>query len=431
MNAAALMQGLSPRLDDLMRYHRASQNLLSTLHQTVAQVLPANKPGWLSHACTAARCATDSSTMQRIERWMQHRLDGLPTSVLWSWQPSPSKQVQISKTAILKTAAPGEKGVVFISFESQWQKLLALGPERLAAFAEDYDLVLAPTWSPPHSPVNLVFPRLFPGPLPCTISNLADMGILPRLHTSYRPVQLFASSWVNPALYQPRPHEDRDIDLVMVANFGHYKRHHVLFAALARMPQGQRPKVTLIGQPHGQRTVEVLQREMDAYGVRDCITLRSRISDVEVVDTLCRSKTALIASLREGSCVAVVEAMIANTPVALLEGAHIGSSAFLNEHTGRWLNERRLHTELPTFITESGGYSPRSWLLDHGVHCHASTEILNSALKAVALEAGRPWTRNLFEHHWRPDPILLNTKDRQASALERQDIEQRWGLSLA
>ena len=431
MSATALRQSLGPRLDDLARYHRVSQNLLSLLHGAVARCLPAGKPKWLAHACSSARCATTTAAMQSIERWMNRRLDSLPVEVLWSWQPEPSPQVTISKTAILKTRSPGEQGVVFISFESQWQKLLALGPERLAAFAQDYQLVLAPTWSPPHSVVNLVFPRLFPGALPCTISHLDDLTTLPRLHPSYQPLRLFASSWVNPSLYQPRPRGDRDIDVVMIANFGRYKRHHVLFSALASIPQDQRPKVTLIGQPHGRRSAEVLQREMAAYGVQNSITLRSRISDAEVVDTLCRSKTALITSLREGSCVAVVEAMMADTPVALLESAHIGSSAFLNKHTGRWIDERRLHAELPAFIAESGQYSPRSWLLDHGVHCHASTEILNSALRAAALEAGRPWTRNLFEHHWRPDPVLLNTEDRQASAQERQAIEQQWGLSLA
>ena len=431
MSAAALRQSFGPRVGDLARYHRLSQSLLSVMHGAVARCLPIHTPTWLSHACSSARCAPTSAAMQSIERWMIRRLDSLPTSVLWSWQPSPSKQVQISKTAILKPSSPDEKGLVFISFESQWQKLLSLGPDRLAAFAEDYDLVLAPTWSPPHSPVNLVFPRLFPGALPCTISNLADLEILPRLHGSYQPLRLFASSWVNPALYQPRPRGDRDIDLVMVANFGRYKRHHVLFSALAKLPADKRPKVTLIGQPHGHRTVETLEREMTAYDVRAGITLRSRVSDAEVVDTLCRSKTALIASLREGSCVAVVEAMMADTPVALLEGAHIGSSAFLNEHTGRWLNEQQLHEELPVFIKESDRYSPRSWLLDHGVHCHASTEVLNTTLKAAALAAGRPWTRDLFGHHWRPDPILLKTEDQHASAQERQAIEQRWGLSLA
>ena len=430
MRSAALIQGLTPRLDDLMRYHRASQAMLCQLHWTAARLLPARKSAWLAHACAAARCATSPSTLQSIEAWMKRRLNSLPAAVLWSWQPPQAEQVTISKTAILKPASAAEKGVVFISFESQWQKLLALGPDRLATFAAGYDLVLAPTWSPPHSPVNLVFPRLFPGALPCTISNLADLEILPRLHGSYQPLPLFASSWVNPALYQPRTRGDRDIDLVMVANFGRYKRHHVLFSALARLPQNKRPNVTLIGQPHGLRTMDVLQREMAAHGVQDCITLRSRVSDAEVVDTLCRSKTALIASLREGSCVAVVEAMMADTPVALLEGANIGSSAFLNEHTGRWLHERRLHEELPAFIAESDHCTPRAWLLDHGVHCHASTEALNNHLRTAALSQGRPWTRDLFAHHWRPDPVLLQADEREAAALETTSILGSLGLRL-
>lgn len=431
MSAAALTQRLSPKLDDLMRYHRASQTVLCLLHGMAARLLPARRSAWLSHACAAARCSASPRTMRSLETWMKRRLDGLPASVLWSWQPPQGEQVTISKTAILKPASTDERGVVFISFESQWQKLLALGPDRLATFAETYDLVLAPTWSPPHSPVNLVFPRLFPGTLPCTISNLTDLEILPRLHGSYQPLPLFASSWVNPSLYQPRPRSDRDIDLVMVANFGRYKRHHVLFSALAKLPTDKRPNVTLIGQPHGHRTVETLEQEMTAYGVRDCISLRSRVSDAEVVDTLCRSKTALIASLREGSCVAVVEAMMADTPVALLEGAQIGSSAFLNEHTGRWLNERRLHEELPTFIADSDRCSPRAWLIDHGVHCQASTAALNSQLRSHAEAQGRPWTRHLFTHHWRPDPVLLEPADLHAAALARESIKQRWGLILA
>jgi glycosyltransferase involved in cell wall biosynthesis len=430
MSAAALLQGLSPRLDDLMRYHRGSQSLLCMMHRAAARCLPANRPAWLAHACGAARCATSSTTMQSIERWTKHRLDNLSNSVLWSWQPTPAKEVQISKTAILKTSTPGEKGVVFISFESQWQKLLSLGPERLAAFAKDYQLVLAPTWSPPHSPVNLVFPRLFPGELTCTISNLTDLEILPRLHPAYQPMPLFASSWVNPALYRPKPRGDRDIDLVMVANFGRYKRHHVLFSALARIPSGKRPKVTLIGQPHGHRSAAVLQREIESYGVQDCVTLRSRISDAEVVDAVCRSKVAFIASLREGSCVAVVEAMMADTPVALLTGAQIGSSAFLNEHTGRWLNEQRLHDELPTFIAESERYSPRTWLLDQGVHCHASTDALNTRMRTAAESTGRPWTRSLFTHHWRPDPVLLGAEDLEAAAQKSDRILARLGLRL-
>lgn len=418
-----------PRIDNWVRYSPASQAVLALCYEARSALRSTQDPAWLSDACSAARCAPNSRWMHRVEARVQRRLDSLPQEQLWRWQSPVADHVVVNKSAILKTSSPGEKGVVFVSFETQWEKLLTLGPQRLAAFAAEYDLVVAPTWSPPHSPTNFIFPRLFPGLLACTISNLVDLKIFPRLHTSYRPVQLFASSWVHPELYQPRPRQERDIDLLMVANFGRYKRHHVLFDALAKIPPGRRPNVTLIGQPHGNRTAEVLLREIADYGVSDCITLRSRIGDAEVVDALCRSKAALITSLREGSCVAVVEAMMANTPVALLRGAHIGSSAFLNEQTGRWLDGDRLHEQLPAFIAESNQCSPREWLLAHGVHCHASTQTLNAHLRDLATTAGQPWTRDIAAHHWRPDPTLLAPSDIAAAAAERARIQQRFGLT--
>jgi len=430
MKMAATLRGMRSRLDDLARYHPASQSVLCLANLARARAKDAADPAWLERACAAARCAPSPERMRAIEQWTLRRLDRLPAEVLWGWQAAPQPRVEVRKSAILKVPSPGEKGVVFISFESQWEKLLALGSGRLEAFAADYDLVVAPTWSPPHSVTNLIFPRLFPGLLPCTISNLADLGIFPRLHASYRPVRLFASSWVNPDLYQPRPRVERDIDLLMVANFGRYKRHHVLFRALGRMPSERRPKVVLVGQPHGDRTAEVLLREMDDHGVRDCISLRSRISDAEVVDALCRSKAALITSLREGSCVAVVEAMMADTPVGLLKGAHIGSAAFLNEHTGRWLDGDRLDEELATFIGESDRFSPRAWLVGNGIECRDSTRVLGDHLRALAHASGRPWTRGLFEHHWRPDPTLLSEADAAIAAVARAELEERLGLVL-
>ena len=418
------------RVDDFIRYHRAPQSLISAFAWVAAALTPRDRLSWLQHACSAARCASSSALMTALEKHTNKRLDSIGKEQLWKWQPPEAKRVEVCKSAILKPSNPPEKGVVFVSFEYQWEKLLQLGQHRLADFATDYDLVVAPTWSPPHSPTNYVFPRLFPGSLHCTISNLADLEIFPRLHPAYKPLPLFASSWVNPGLYQPRPRNERDFDLLMVANFGRYKRHHVLFKALSKIPEETRPKVVLVGQPHGQRTAEVLLQEMDDHGVRDCITLRSRISDAEVVDILCRSKAAVITSLREGSCVAVVEAMMADTPLGLLKGAHIGSSAFLNEHTGRWLDGGRLHEELPAFIADSNHLSPRTWLLNNGIDCRTSSQVLNDHLRDAAQADGWPWTRDIFDHHWRPDPILLSERDATAAASECAKIKSRWGLVL-
>jgi hypothetical protein len=116
--------------------------------------------------------------------------------------------------------------------------------------------------------------------------------------------------------------------------------------------------------------------------------------------------------------------MMADTPLALLKGAQIGSSAFLNEHTGCWLDARKLHEELPAFIAGSDRFSPRAWLLENGIHCQAGTRTLNGHLRTAAIGEGRPWTRDIFAHHWRPDPILLSAADTTAAARERAEIEQ-------
>lgn len=430
MRPASALRRSATRLDDVLRYRRTPQAIQCLLRLARARVLPARHPGWLEHACAAARCAPSQEWMRVVEDWTLARLDRLSHANLWSWQESETPQVGVAKAAILKPASEGERGVLFISFESQWQHLLRLGPQRLADLAARYQLVLAPTWSPPHSVTNYLFPRLHPGTLPCTISNVEDLRIFPRLHPSYAPVKLFASSWVNASLYQPQPRAKRDIDLVMVANFGRYKRHHVLFSALARMPQSQRPKVTLIGQPHGQRTVQVLEREMHDYGVRDCITLRSRISDAEVVDLLGRSKAALITSLREGSCVAVVEAMMADTPIALLKGACIGSACFIQEQTGTFLEEGRLHEELPAFISAARHLTPRRWLLEQGVEHESSTRLLEEHLRSLAVSQGEPWTRGLFAHHWRPDPVIADAGQSREAAQATAQLAKEFGLLL-
>lgn len=417
-------------VEDLLRYRRGPRVVLAFWYWMMAKATHSWDRMWLEHACAAARSSSSESLMIAIEEWIHHRLDQVPEEVLWSWMPASKAEVTIHKTAILKPASEDEKGVLFISFESQWEKLTSLGKERLSRLAEEYELVVAPTWSPPHMVTNFVFPRLFPGWLHCTISNLRDLVIFPRLSAKYKPIRLFASSWVDPDLYQVRPRQERDIDLVMVANFGRYKRHHAVFAALATLPREKRPRITLVGQPHGDRTAEVLIKEMKAYGVEDSFVLRSRISDEEVVDTLSRSRAALITSLREGSCVAVVESMMADAPLALLRGAEIGSSAFLNSHTGRWLDEAELADQLLKFIHESDSFNPRAWLLENGIECRTSTLALNDHLKRQAETESRVWSRDIFPHHWRPDPRFLEDVHREQAKLAADKLQNELGLVL-
>ena len=382
----------------------------------------------IHHLCGAARLATNEQLMLEIEAEIAKHvklLDRRPINWL-EFEPTAGSKA-IEKGILLKPwVSERERGVVFVSFEYQWMRLLCHCD--LEQFAKRYLLIVAPTWSPPHALFNSVFPVVYPGPIFSLISNRADLEIFPRFSRNNLMVPLFASNWVNPDWYAPVPFEQKNIDLLMLANFGKYKRHHALFRALRDMPRSL--KVVLIGQHNGKRSRAVLLAEAAAFGVADRFELRENASDADLNEAMRRAKVSLILSRREGSCVAVVEAMFANTPVGLLADAAIGSRVFINEATGRFLQHENLGAQLTQFIAEAQRYAPRKWVLENNVSCFGSTQTLNRILKEHQLAAGQEWTVDLAPHHWRPDPQLIQATDRARLKPEFADAKQRFGVEL-
>jgi glycosyltransferase involved in cell wall biosynthesis len=350
------------------------------------------------------------------------------TSTCWSKFVHDVADKRITKAAILKPfLGPREKGVIFISFENQWAKLLE-GCD-LKRFSDRYTLVVSPTWCPPHSLVNFAFPAVYPGPVFTLISNLKDLQILPRLSPNYVVVPLFASSWVNPGHFEPRPRCQRDLDIVMVANFGQYKRHHALFGALRKMPGTVR--ATLIGQAQDGRTADTIRAEAANHGVLDRVTVHSSVTNEFLSETLCRAKISLIMSRREGSCVAVAESLFADTPVGLLENAEIGSKAFINEATGQLLRERCLGDDVLRFLNSATGYSPRAWAMQH-ISCTRSSATLNRCLREHSISNGQEWTRDVATLCWHPDPMIADDHQRAATWVqaEQEYLRDEFGISV-
>jgi glycosyltransferase involved in cell wall biosynthesis len=286
---------------------------------------------------------------------------------------------------------------------------------------------VAPTWSPPHHLFAFAFPKAYPGPVFSLISNTKDLEYFPRFAPNYIMVPLFASSWVNPDCFQPLPAEQKDIDMLMVANFGTFKRHHVLFKALRQIPAQLR--VVLIGQEQDGRTAATIRAEARCYGVDNRLEIRANVPYGEVAATLPRAKVSVIMSRREGSCVVVAESLFAGTPVGLLESAEIGSKHFINPQTGRLLREHRLVEDLTEFITQSACFQPRQWA-EQNISCTRSTAVLNDILKRYALEHGQDWTQDIALMCWRPDPRHVHSEDRERLEPARKDLETRFGLKL-
>src|SRR5262249_6544154 len=140
------------------------------------------------------------------------------SQVDWSQFAADFRSGRVYKAAILKPhVGPSEKGVLFISFEGQWVKLL--NQANVGDFADRYTLVISPS-SSPHNFINYAFPKAYPDPIFTLISNPHDRDVLSRVSSRLIVVPLYASHWVNPDLYRPLPKAERPYDLIMVASWG-------------------------------------------------------------------------------------------------------------------------------------------------------------------------------------------------------------------
>jgi glycosyltransferase involved in cell wall biosynthesis len=378
--------------------------------------------------CSAATLTPSNGERLRIERLIREAVAGLNGQPI-DWKaiyPETAKPWMFSAAILKPNVSEREKGVLLVSFEKQWTKLLCFGDAR--EIAARYTLIIGPSWTPPHGVGVTVFPERYPDPVFSTISHADDIAALPRLSRRIVPLPLLASNWVDPDDFAPLPREKRDIDIVMVATFGRYKRHHALLKALSRMPANLR--VQLVGTDNedlGARGVWELAR---AYGVADRLVEVGAADYAGVARAFARAKVSVITSRREGSCQAVVESMFADTPVGILDGAYLGSRVYLNEHTGRFLREGRLAEDLMALLAGAAAQRPREWVMQNDVSCHASTRILNGILRDHALVAGQEWTRDIVAHAWNPYPELIRAEDKAALRGAYCDFYQRFGLQV-
>ena len=123
-------------------------------------------------------------------------------------------------------AGPSEKkGVVLISFEYQWARLLLARWSTWPSSPRIFELVPGrPPRSPPYGMMNAIFPSVYPGPRIFTLisgdeDKRGNFSTLVRRSMLSRAA-LLASNWVNPSLYERREPEPvaKDIDIVMLAN---------------------------------------------------------------------------------------------------------------------------------------------------------------------------------------------------------------------
>lgn len=366
------------------------------------------------------------SRWTRPEHWDVWRRERIGWQRYYGAFGNIGKEPELTTSLLLKEPGEdGEKGVLYCSFEFNWMKLLA-SPNAERIF-RDYLLVGASSWSPPDHAVLASLQGVSDDPAFIGISNQSDIAQYSLWAPSIFALPIMASDWTDPALFDPLPAHERTTDIVMVSHFAQWKRHWLLFEALRDMPRDLH--VVLIGRHAPGRTEKDLRRDARAFGVRQELDIKTNLEIHEVAAEQCKAKLSLAFSKREGSCVSVAESLFADTPVAMMADAHIGSRAYINDATGRLLRRRDLDRQIQAMLEARKSFSPRKWALAN-ISAQDTSARLNDILRTHCRQRGYPWTRDIAPMCWRYVPRHLHETDerRLESGVER--LRSEYGVGL-
>lgn len=306
-------------------------------------------------------------------------------------QLSLNEQAEIIRSAIIKPyIGPNEPGFLVVSFETELDKLVRL--KKFDELTSQYRIIFLPTWQPFYSESMCLLAARSKYPYFIMPSAFTEQELCETFspHSNYLPFH--AASWVNDELYEP-PKNEKTIDLLMIANFSSYKRHWLLFKALQKLPKSLR--VVLAGMPLRERTKDTLLEEARLFGVDDRFTIIEGATDEELKELLRSAKLFCAMTHKEGSYIAVAEACMAGTPIAMFDTAKIGTKAYINNQTGLLLSHKLpLHAQLMSTLTSIHQLQPQKWAKTN-ISAKENSRKLNDHLKSWSLRNSLNWSTNI------------------------------------
>lgn len=290
---------------------------------------------------------------------------------------------------VLRSPRDGEKGVLLLQYSYTFPLFAKLFD--LPRVAERYHLVLEPDWSGYCDPNVLCYGR-YPFPVFVQAFEPRDAAFVAGLNSNLVPVPVSANWWIDHRLFHPLPGVEKDVDVVMIAGWGTYKRHAAFFAALGRLRRaGRRLRVLLLGYPLDS-TLADLYRLAGHYGVADQVEAHEWVPYERVNALVNRARVCILWSRREGVNRAIIEAMFAGVPCLVRDGFNYGYHyPYVNDTTGCFATERGLPDKLLWMVEHHDRFAPREWVTAH-MTCQRAAEILSDAIGKAAAARGEPWS---------------------------------------
>lgn len=337
---------------------------------------------------------------------------------------------------VLKSSSPGERGVICILYSYALPLFARLF--EIERITEKYVLVLEPSWSG-YCNLDILCYSQLNSPVYVQAYEPRDQEFILNLRSNLAPIPVSNNWWVDHKIFRPLANVPKDVDVIIVAGWADFKRHHRFFQALRTLHcRNIILKVTLIGYPMGKIKDDILQAA-EYYGVSDQLEVYEWITQEEVNFQLNRAKVNVIWSRKEGANRAIIEGMLADVPCVLREGHNYGYAyPYINLQTGCYSAEEELPEKLLWMIENYRQFSPRTWVMQH-MSCQRATEIVSNTIKERALKCGESWTHDLaVKVNGLHGMSYWDDKDRQAFESDYQflvstirDAENRSAPNLA
>ena len=318
----------------------------------------------------------------------------------------------LNRSIILKApGAGGEKGLLLMTFEYNWARLcLGLNEEELVWLAERFNFVFSASWSPTDYAVLGLVVTSFPGTLFVQSCHYAERHLIEAFHPRLKCLETLPCDWISPSSHLPKPFGERRIDLLMVANWGRFKRHWEFFEILAQLPADL--NVHLIGQPAEGRDSNFIRQLARLKGVPQQLTIHERLPIHEVAALQADARVSVIMSRREGCCVAAVESLMAGCALVMRDDAHVGPVEYINPQTGTRLRPGHLAEDLQNLLRRAHEVQSRQWCLQNACG-DISWRKLNHLLRDHEIASAHPWTQDLAMPSWRPHPTFRHAEEQQ------------------
>lgn len=343
---------------------------------------------------------------------------------------------EISRSAIIKPfVSEREPGLLLVSFEQNLETILRL--RSFAQFSAQYRIIFLPTWQPFYTTAACLLAARSQEPFFIMPSAFSEEDLCQKFTPLCHFLPFHAASWVHGDFYDT-PRSTKTIDILMVANFSKYKRHWKLFEALSALPPTLR--VTLAGPSWEGRTRNSLLGEARLFGVEKQITIVEGASDSPslrlkgqptIRELLSKSRLFCAMSAKEGSYIAVAEALMAGTPVAMFRTAKIGTRAYINKETGFFLTkDRLLGPQLNEILQRCGSINPQAWA-KRNISARANCKRLNALLRRWSEDHGLGWSNGIepfFSRHFVFEYMDPEAEERLEPEYRR--VKDQFGLSI-